>query len=536
MEQRQVRDCSREGTGKKIMYSMVYSATIVGLEAVIVSVETDVGAGLPCFEMSGYLAAQVLEAKERVRVALKNAGTPLKPQRVMVNISPAKIRKAGSGFDLPIAVGILAANQYIDQAALKDVMIIGELSLDGSINAVNGILPSVLAAREMGFKRAIIPADNLSEGACIEDIEVLGAAALSMVTDYLKGKKEALLHEADCTRSDCFCGRTDGSEDGGSYGMDYSDIVGQFAAKRATMVAAAGMHNLIYVGAPGSGKTMLAKRIPTIMPELTEQESLTLMKIYSVVGKLDHSHPLVLKRPFCSPHHTITAAALLGGGRIPKPGELTLATYGVLFLDEFTEYAPKVMEALRQPLEDGKISISRLCQEYTYPAQCMLVAAMNPCKCGYYPDRSKCCCNEQEIQRFLGRISRPLWDRFDLSVRIERVGLDNIGKHVCADDEMTSDRMKKRVCAARKIQAHRFSGREILYNSQMNAGDIAEFCALESREKYLMEQAYDKLGMTMRGYHKVLKTARTIADMEGEEKIRACHLSEAISYKSYVDR
>lgn len=556
------------------MYSEVFSMTLLGMESVLVKVETDAGVGLPCFEMSGYLAAQVREAKERVRVAVRNSGIDLKPQKIVVNISPADIRKAGTGFDLPIALGILAANGAVRQELLKDTVMIGELSLDGSINGVTGVLSSVIAARSNGFKRIIIPSENLAEGGIIGalgeegdmnnicgmhnhnmrsiynksyiyNIEVLGADNLSEVIDYFNGK--ASLKKP-------FFKQPEHSEE---YELDFADIIGQEVVKRATMIAAAGMHNIMYIGAPGSGKTMMAKRIPTIMPDLTKEETIELTRIYSAAGKLKNGG-ILTKRPFRAPHHSITSAALLGGGRVPYPGEITLASKGVLFLDEFTEFPAEIMEALRQPLEDRKICVCRLGKEYLYPADFMLVAAINPCKCGFYPDRNRCRCNEQEIGRYLGRISGPMWDRFDMNVMIEKVNVEQItniknlkdeekpkvtkrasvaeNAALCRGMGLDSAAMKFMVLKAREIQRRRFEGTGISYNSQMEAGHIEKFCPLGRRETELVNNAYKILGLTVRAYHKIIKTARTIADIEGEEDIGVRHLSEAISYKSYVGR
>lgn len=527
------------------MYSEVFSMTLLGMESVVVKVETDAGMGLPCFEMSGYLAAQVREAKERVRVAIRNSGIELRPQKIVVNISPADIRKAGTGFDLPIALGILAANEAVKKELFKDTVLIGELSLDGSINGVNGVLSSVIAAQNNGFKRVIIPSSNLAEGSIIRDIEVLGADNLAEVIDYFNGNGSL---------KKSFFKPPEQSEE---YEPDFADIIGQEVVKRATYIAVAGMHNIMYIGAPGSGKTMMAKRIPTIMPDLTKEEAIELTKIYSVAGKLKGGR-ILTKRPFRAPHHSITSAAMLGGGRIPYPGEITLASKGVLFLDEFTEFSAGVMEALRQPLEDRRIYVCRLGNEYIYPADFMLAAAINPCKCGYYPDRSRCSCNEQEIGRYLGRISGPMWDRFDMNVLIEKVDVEQITniKNVkdkernqfgeiepaaenaafCTGRGLDSAAMKAMVLKAREIQRERFEGTGISYNSQMEAGHIEKFCPLGKRETELINSAYMRLGLTVRGYHKIIKTARTIADIEGEEDIGVRHLSEAISYKSYAGR
>ena len=504
------------------MYSEVFSVTMAGLEAVIVNVETDAGDGLPYFEMSGYLASQVRESKDRVRVAIKNSGIELRPERIVVNISPADVRKAGTGFDLPIAVGILAANGIIDSSNLKNTVVLGELSLDGKVNGVKGVMPSVMAAVERGFTSCIIPACNSNEGSMIDGINVYGVESLRQLIDFLNGNTDmqALTYQGIAV-----------SEHNG-YQIDFADIKGQMAAKRASMIAAAGMHNILYVGPPGSGKTMMAKRMPTIMPALESDEIMELTKIYSVAGCLNDGI-LMNERPFRAPHHSVTRAGLLGGGSVPRPGEITHATKGVLFLDELTEFPQAILESLRQPLEDRKIRIVRAAAEYIYPADFMLVAAMNPCKCGYYPDRTRCFCTEHDILRYMGRISQPIWDRFDLNVKVNKVEFSMLSQdEEDNDSQMTSEQMRSFIGRARDIQKDRFKNDNIHFNSQMSSRQVKKYCGLGNREKDIMEKAYCTFNMTARGYEKVLKTARTIADMEGEENIAVSHLSEAISYRN----
>ncbi|MBQ4284821.1 MAG: YifB family Mg chelatase-like AAA ATPase, partial [Lachnospira sp.] len=393
------------------MFSKVCSVAVVGIDAMVVSVEVDVAAGIPYFDMTGYLAVEVREAKERVKAAIKNAGVEIKPQRVVVNMSPADVRKSGTGFDLPIALGILIANDVVEAELLDKVVVLGELSLDGAVKGVKGVLAGVIAAKDSGIKRCIVPVENLAEAACVDGIEVYGVEHLARIIDYLNGCGELIRPNNSVT-----AGRADVV-----YDMDFSEVYGQVAAKRATLIAVAGMHNLMYVGAPGSGKTMMAMRIPTIMPDMSKDEVVELTRIYSVAGMLDKEAPRVVRRPFRNPHHSVTMATMLGGGAVPRPGEITLANGGVLFLDELTEFPMQITESLRQPLEDRKIRIDRLSGDYEYPADFMLVAAINPCQCGYYPDRNRCNCSENEIKRYLGKISRPLWDRFDMNVHVQPI-------------------------------------------------------------------------------------------------------------------
>ncbi len=508
------------------MFSRIYSVTIVGIKAEVVTVEVDASTGMPSFEMTGYLATEVKEARERVKAAIKNAGVELRPQRVVVNMSPANVRKAGTGFDLPMAIGLMVAHKVLSEELLGGVMLMGELGLDGTVRGVTGVLPGVIAAKEAGFKRCIVPVDNLREAACVKGIDVYGAGCLGELIDYFKGEGQLIKPSQE--------GMDSMSQN--EKVLDYADVYGQTVAKRATLIAVSGMHNIMYVGAPGSGKTMMAMRIPSIMPDLTSKEALELAKIYSVAGMLAKEEPLQRRRPFRNPHHNVTMAAFIGGGNVPRPGEITLANSGVLFLDELTEYSVQIMESLRQPLEDRKIRISRLSGWYEYPADFMLVAAINPCMCGYYPDRNRCNCAEADIRRFIGRISRPLWDRFDMNVHVQPLDFRNLtgeGKEGC--DGYTSGYMKEQVMKTRIIQDERFKGENITFNSQMDSGLVRKFCRLGRKETELMEKAYERLGMTARGYHKILKIARTIADIDGKEEISVRHLSEAISYRSYAN-
>lgn len=542
------------------MFSRVISAAVYGIDAYIVNVETDVGFGLPTFDMSGALGSKVREAKDRVRVAIKNSGIELTPQKIVINISPANIRKEGTIYDLPIAIGILAANGCFDLKILENVLIIGEVSLDGSINPVKGVLPMVCAAKEAGIDNCIILKANIAEGRIMNNINIYGVETLSQTIEILKNIavidgsrkniKQADVKSGECNKSDGNINNdtynvlersrvkfTYGSEvknnnHSCSYNIDYSDISGQEAAKRATMIAVSGMHNIMYIGPPGSGKTMLAQRIPTIMPDMDYEEQLRLTKIYSVAGLLDSEGGIMVKRPFRNPHHTITQAALLGGGAVPRPGEITLSEGGVLFLDEMTEFNQVIMEALRQPLEDKVITLVRVNAAYTYPAHFMLAAAINPCKCGYYPDRNRCHCSEYDIRRYIGRISNPMWDRFDMCVKVDEVSYEVMRNKGNVDTIYNSTDMKNKVEAARQMQKDRFKKLDINYNSQMGVREIHKYCTLNVECNELMERMYKQHNMSARAYNKVLKTARTIADLKGSVNIEKEHLTEALFYKN----
>lgn len=503
------------------MFSKVFSAAVDGINGRIIQVEVDLSDGLPIFEMVGYLGSQVKEAKERVRISLKNSGFRLPPKRTTINLSPADLRKEGTAFDLPIATAILITLGVIPESNVKNTLIIGELSLDGKVNKVNGVLPIVYAALQSGFNRCIVPKENSKEGAVINGIEVIGVTNLLETVEYLNNSHNLESEYVDI--EELFGNIQESSL------LDFSDVTGQVAVKRAATVAVSGMHNLLMIGSPGSGKTMIAKRIPTIMPELSLQESIEISKIYSIVGLLNNEQIMIRKRPFRSPHHTITIPALTGGGRNAKPGEISLGSGGVLFLDELPEFNKNTLETLRQPLEEREVMIARLNSSCKYPANFMLVAAMNPCNCGYYPDRNLCRCSPNQINRYLGKISQPLLDRIDICVETLKIDYKELEEHEPAE---TSAEIRKKVMTAREMQIFRYREEKIRFNSELTPRMLKKYCELGEKEKELFEKAFVNLNLSARAYHRILKVSRTIADLDGAEKINTNHLSEAICYRS----
>lgn len=501
------------------MFSSVNSAVLCGIECRMTAVEVDVSEGLPAFTMVGYLASEVREAQDRVRTALKNSGYRLSPKKVTVNLAPADIRKFGSGFDLPIAIAVMAAYGFLPQEMLKGLFLAGELSLDGSIHGIRGVLGMVLEARKAGCTSCIIPADNAKEGAVIQGIKVYGARHLKEVVAHII-TGEILTDESINIEEKLSQKQWEGYP-------DFADIKGQHIVKRAAEIAAAGMHNLLISGPPGAGKTMIASRIPGILPPMAMEEVLQVSQIHSVAGTLPEEG-ILMQRPFRMPHHTISSAALAGGGTIPRPGEISLAHRGVLYLDELPEFQKDKLEILRQPLEAGEVWISRNSGQYVFPADFMLVASRNPCKCGYYPDRSRCRCNENEVRKYLHRISRPLLDRIDLHAEAQQVPYEALmqGGH-----EESTAQIRSRVLRAQKIQEERYRGSRFRFNSELRAAALQQYCAIKPEQEEQMKQVYEQKQLTARAYHRLIKVARTIADLEGSEEIEMRHLNEAVIYR-----
>lgn len=496
------------------MYARTYGAATMGVDGLLIDVEVDAANGLPGFEMVGMPDTLVREAKERVRTAIRNSGIMMHQERVTVNLAPAAIRKESAGLDLPIAIALLAADGIIGSESIGNYAFIGELSLEGRCRPVRGVLPMAIKALDMGLKGVFISRENVQEALLVKGLTVYGVENLRQVVEHLQNHQvlssACKLQQTDCSRLEA----------------DFGEVQGQFLAKRAFEVAAAGGHNILLSGAPGSGKTMLARRMGSILPEMTDREALEVTRIYSIAGMLKEGEGLIRQRPFRSPHHTVSAAAMIGGGTIPRPGEVTLSHNGVLFLDELPEFGQRVLECLRQPLEDGTVTVSRVNASYRFPSRIILIGAMNPCPCGYYGDKEHICeCTPSQIRHYTQKLSGPLLDRFDIQIQVPRVSYQELTAVKKAE---TSAQIRQRVMAARERQLYRFQKMDIVSNGQLTHSMLGQYCPMTAEAEQLLEAAFHQRQMSARSYDRLVKVARTIGDLAGKDTITAEYIGEAL--------